>query len=327
MAQPSIRQINDSIEIDLSDGRTIRLTPQELFQLVEQSLAYLREHHDGFAAPIIKVVRKNGLEFNVVVNHRIDFWRKLENDVWEPRTFKVFDHFLDQDSTYLDIGAWIGPTLLYAAQLAKASYAFEPDPVAFQELSLNFRSNAQAAWKRRVRIYQQAVDHQPGTLRLGSRGGWGDSMSSVLFSNEPACQEVEKIPLTDFFSKHHLQSGKVFIKMDVEGGEYHLLPHLRKLLSQPDLVLYLSVHPGFLAQSLGENRQSRLLDAIRRRLLFVYHHLRLIRSLPFRHLYHEDGHPITPITLTKQTLRAIVLGTFITSMVATHKPWEAYGNK
>lgn len=333
MAQFSIRQINESIEINLSAGRTIRLAPQELFQLVEQSTGYLREHYDGFAAPIIKVVRKNGLEFNVVANHRIDFWRRLENNVWEPRTFKIFDHFLDRDSTYIDIGAWIGPTLLYAAQLAKASYAFEPDPVAFQELSRNLQSNDQAAWRQRIQIYQQAVDHQPGTIELGSRNGWGDSMSSVLFSNESVRQEVEKIPLTDFFTERHLRSAKVFIKMDIEGGEYHLLPHLRKLLSQPDLVLYLSVHPGILTQSLRDGLDSRwfragnLPDRIRRRLLFVYYHLRLLRSLPFPYLYHEDGRLMNPVSLTKQTLRVIFFGAFTTTMVAGHKPWENYGNQ
>ncbi|MGE0128186.1 MAG: FkbM family methyltransferase [Blastocatellales bacterium] len=271
-------------------------------------------------------VRKNGLEFNVAVNHRIDFWRRLENNVWEPGTFKVFDHFLDRDTTYIDIGAWIGPTLLYAAQRSKASYAFEPDPVAFEELSRNLRSNDEATWRRRIQIYHQAVDHQAGTLRLGNPSGGGNSMTSVLFSGESSSWEVEKISLADFFAEHDLRAGKVFVKMDIEGGEYQLLPHLRELFSQPDLVLYLSVHPwllGLLALNLPD-KADHLPSKIRRRLLIVARHLRLLRALPFRHLYHENGRPIS---LTKETLRAIVSGNFTTTLVATHTPWEAFGGK
>ncbi len=275
----------------------------------------------------MKVVRKNGLEFNVAADHRDDFWRKLETSVWEPQTFTIFDRFLSPDCTYIDIGAWIGPTLLYAAQRAKAAYAFEPDPVAFEELSRNVESNAQAAWRPRIQIYQQAVDHEAGTLRLGSRGGGGDSMTSVLLSNESASWEVEKISLADFFARHDFRSGKVFVKMDIEGGEYQLLPHLRQLFSHPGLVLHLSIHPWILAQSLCHRRWfvgKSLPAKIRRRLLLVDRHLRLLRALPFRYLYHEDGRPITRTT---ETRRALVSGHFITTLVAAHQPWEAYGNK
>ncbi|MCG3161345.1 MAG: hypothetical protein JMDDDDMK_02513 [Acidobacteria bacterium] len=271
-----------------------------------------------------KAVRKNGLEFNVAINHRIDFWRRLENNVWEPGTFKVFDHFLDRDTAYVDIGAWVGPTLLYAAQRAKASYAFEPDPVAFEELSRNLESNDQAAWRQRIQIFNQAVDHQAGTLRLGNPSGGGNSMTSVLFSGESASWEVEKISLADFFTEHGLRSGRVFVKMDIEGGEYQLLPHLRELLSQPDLVLYLSVHPWMLGmlgmlglQARGENLPAK----IRRRLLVAFRHARLLRALPFRYLYHENGQRIS---LTKELLRAIASGKFTTTLVAAHAPWEVY---
>jgi len=282
------------------------------------------------AAPISPnsmAVRKNGLEFNVVVNHRIDFWRRVENNVWEPGTFKAFDHFLDQDSTYIDIGAWIGPTLFYAAQRSKASYAFEPDPIAFEELSRNLQSNDQAAWRRRIQIFQQAVDYQAGTLRLGNPSGGGDSMTSVLFSIESTSWEVEKISLTDFFTEHGLRSGKVFIKMDIEGGEYRLLPHLRELFSHPDLVLHLSVHPWLLAKNLRDHSRvqgDHPLAKIWRRLSIVFHHIRLLRALPFRYLYDEDGRRVP---LVKQTLRAIVFGAFTTTMVGAHMPWEAYGDK
>jgi hypothetical protein len=107
--------------------------------------------------------------------------------------------------------------------------------------------------------------------------------------------------------------------MDIEGGEYQLLPHLRELLSQPDLVLYLSVHPWLLLQTRRGGAEN-LPAKIRRRLIVAFRHTRLLRALPFRRLYHEDGRPIG---LMKEALRAILFGAFTTTLVATHMPWEA----
>lgn len=46
------------------------------------------------------------------------FWK---NKSWERNTQKIFDKFLDSNHSYIDIGAWIGPTVLYGAQIAKKS--------------------------------------------------------------------------------------------------------------------------------------------------------------------------------------------------------------
>jgi FkbM family methyltransferase len=242
--------------------------------------------------------------------------------VWESCTFRVFDRFITPDCRYVDIGAWIGPTLLYAAQRAQAAYGFEPDPIAFAELSQNLDANAGAGWHGRVRIFQQAVAHQAGVIRLGSRGAGGDSMTSALLAGESTGWEVETISLPDFFAAEGLQAGKVFVKMDIEGGEYHLLPHLRDQLSQPELVLHLSIHPWMLAESLRARRgfTGKSLPAkLRRRRWLVAHQWRLLRALPFRHLHHEDGRPFSPAV---ETLRALATGDFLTTLVAAHRPWE-----
>src|SRR6267143_3643123 len=82
-------------------------------------------------------INKNGRHF--VVNPEKDyfFWRDLQKGKWEPSTFTIFDKFLNKQHSYIDIGAWWGPTVLYGCQLARHCYAVEPDPIAFQELKNN----------------------------------------------------------------------------------------------------------------------------------------------------------------------------------------------
>ena len=69
------------------------------------------------------------------------FWRKAAAGKWEPETFAVLNAHLGPDRDYLDIGAWIGPTVLYGARKARRVVALEPDPVAFRALSWNIELN------------------------------------------------------------------------------------------------------------------------------------------------------------------------------------------
>ena len=69
------------------------------------------------------------------------FWRKASAGDWEPATFAVLDAHLRPDRDYIDIGAWIGPTVLYAARKARHVWCFEPDPTAFRALSWNLELN------------------------------------------------------------------------------------------------------------------------------------------------------------------------------------------
>ena len=56
------------------------------------------------------------------------FYRKLAIGQWEPRTFEMLARNVDRNTVYVDIGAWIGVTPMWAAQKAKAVVAVEPDP-------------------------------------------------------------------------------------------------------------------------------------------------------------------------------------------------------
>jgi len=173
------------------------------------------------------------------------FWDRVEQGSWEPETFRVFDRFLDQDHSCLDIGAWIGPTALYAACRARHCYAMEPDPVAFSRLRENARLNP--ALDARMSLSPQCLAPARGPVRLGNKTSstGGDSMSSLLFAESPVGWNTEGITLDCFLSDRSIRDCS-FIKMDIEGGEFEVLPAIAEYLAAHRPSLLLSLHPRFL---------------------------------------------------------------------------------
>jgi FkbM family methyltransferase len=218
-------------------------------------------------------ILKNGSAF-WVNNHPPDFWDRVENGDWEPLTYRVFDHFLDEAHSCLDIGAWIGPTALYAASRARHCYALEPDPVAFAALRENVILNPSLA--DRITLFEQCLAPISGPVRIGNRTSpyGGDSMSSLLFAASALGWEAHGITLESFLAKNAIHDCS-FIKMDIEGGEFDVLPVIAGPLAAHHPTLYLSLHPKFLADP--EARVSAVHQA-----LSCYRHVLTpdLRSIP-----------------------------------------------
>lgn len=202
------------------------------------------------SSPHTLVARRNGHDF-VVEPTYASFWREFSAESWEPETFAVFDQFIDRRTLHLDVGAWIGPTVLYAATRAAKVIGFEPDPVAYGILQTNVAANPQLA---PIQVEHVAIAPRAGRIQIGSRGAAGDSMSSELFAKCETTWEVEGRTL-DAYLDNWPESDPVFVKIDIEGGEYRLLPTLAKLLRRPNVTLFLSLHPAFfLTAYLGRGR-------------------------------------------------------------------------
>jgi|GEM_PF-709376 len=199
-------------------------------------------------------------ELSVFVHHhafrvragaaRGDFWRCVGEGLWEPQTFEVFRRFLRPDKSYIDMGAWIGPTVLYGAMFSRRAHALEPDPVAFAELAANVEANP--ALRPKISLYPYGISPESGPLRLyagglyfGEQSRFGDSMSGMLAApgavGQP-CREVHGLDLESFLALNGIDDCN-FIKMDIEGGEYTLIPGLWRRLPQLGLpTLYVSFH-------------------------------------------------------------------------------------
>ncbi|SDC93397.1 FkbM family methyltransferase [Ruegeria marina] len=186
--------------------------------------------------------RLNGEPFRLDPYHS-RFWRKATAGHWEPETFAVLDRHLSPDRDYLDIGAWIGPTVLYAARKARHVWCFEPDPVAFRHLVWNLDLNNIS----NVSAFGVALSDRFGVARMGSFGGEaGDSMTSLLAPGE-AGRDALTINWDQFAQTVDL-SGVSLVKMDVEGAEFSVVPTLTDWLRTHRPAFYLSTHAPFLQE-------------------------------------------------------------------------------
>jgi FkbM family methyltransferase len=253
---------------------------------------------------------RNGTYFKV--NGNIDlfnhFWENTYKD-WEESTFTIFDRFLTTTSSYLDVGAWIGPTVLYGAQKAKHVYAIEPDPIAYQELINNLQLNPAVTPK--VTCVHSALTASSGPKRLYIRAISGDSSSSIIPTlSDENFVEVRGMTIEELTFEHNLKDIN-FIKMDIEAGEYFLLPAMRNYLKSKRPTLYLSLHPQFLKEemNLKLNKDSY---SESEHILFLTQ--RLLDSLDFyRYIYDAKGNIVDRSIILKET--------DFTSFLFTDKRW------
>lgn len=181
------------------------------------------------------IIHKGDVSFQAEFGgEKYGFWQLLENDMWEPHTYRTFAKYLNKDHGYVDIGAWAGPTVLYGCQLARHCYAVEPDPVAVDWLRKHIAMNGFS----NITVFEGAISDMVGTTRLGA-SELGESMTSLLFDRINI--NVPCLTLEAFFDEHKITDCN-FIKMDIEGGECIVLPQAIRFLAQIKPVLYVALH-------------------------------------------------------------------------------------
>lgn len=186
------------------------------------------------------------------------FWRKASAGKWEPETFAVLAQHLDRQHDYLDIGAWIGPTVLFGARKARHVWCFEPDPSAFRALSWNLELNN----LDNVSAFPVALSQGFGVARMASFGGErGDSMTSLLNAEGAAGVDALTIGWEAFAGAVDL-SGVALVKMDIEGAEFDVLPSMLAWLKAQRPALYLSTHAPFLDAGVRSARMGALAEAL-----------------------------------------------------------------
>ena len=60
---------------------------------------------------------------------------------WKNDLFQLLDSYLSTDKICIDIGSWIGTTVMYAARKSKHVYAFESNQESFRHLENNCKTN------------------------------------------------------------------------------------------------------------------------------------------------------------------------------------------
>lgn len=176
------------------------------------------------------------------------FWDKFSRGEWEPNTLAMIDAVVDRDVTFYDVGAWIGPTTLWAALKGGRIFSFEPDPVALAVLRRNLALNP--CLSRQVTVVASATGRQNGVVELYS-ANLGNSETTVFNTVQRAGRmarlsnkiTVPVIDLLAFVNNQSPQLGQSFMKMDIEGAEFGFLPDLLPLVAGYGIPLCVTLHP------------------------------------------------------------------------------------
>lgn len=175
------------------------------------------------------------MTFDVLYSKQKHFWDLVQSGKWEPYTFKFLKEMLSYDKFYIDVGAWIGPTSIYASKLCKDGIAIEPDPVAYVDLEINLKLNSISNMVSK----KIAISNYNGYITLGSDGGLGKSVTRR--NQKKNTFEVECFTLTEFTNFLSIEKVDV-IKIDVEGEEKFILQD-KPFFKKYKPIIHLSLHP------------------------------------------------------------------------------------
>ena len=189
------------------------------------------------------------------------FWTSRFPGDWETDTFRCLDEYLRADALYLDIGAWVGPTVLYAANRCARVVCLEPDPVAHAALQRNIAVNPSLG---NISVINAALGSDDGQVLIGGNGDLGNSESTILVEDRsyvgkqpvlsrkstpgknrdwragPTTTARMISPRTLF--ERYRNDTIALVKMDIEGGEKIALPPLIEFLHHYQPVLLISLH-------------------------------------------------------------------------------------
>jgi FkbM family methyltransferase len=171
------------------------------------------------------------------------FWVDAYFRCWEEETLEWIRAQVRPGVRFGDIGAWVGPTSIFAAKLGAQVSCFEPDPVAYERLLFNLRMNVPG----RVSPFNLALGAVDGIRRIAPLAKeLGQSGSSLYAPEERA--ESARVLVLSWTSAVRLLELPVFevVKIDIEGGEAELLPDMLPWLRQHRPHLLLGTHWRFI---------------------------------------------------------------------------------
>lgn len=172
--------------------------------------SYFQEGHNS--ARVIL----DSIEVPVPARHdKYNFWqRAFVKYKWESTTELVYRNFVKPQGLVLDIGAWIGPTVIYAlACKAARVVALEPNPESFAVLSQISRSASK--YECQLDLMNMAVGDTEGEILMGLPEDCGDTSQWGWQGQDFAVRSTTLVNLIEF---QNLENPDL-VKIDIEGYE------------------------------------------------------------------------------------------------------------
>lgn len=238
-----------------------------------------------------RVVDIHGISFAVEseVPSWPEFWNVAGNGHWEPDMFDFMDRFLQPGWRWIDIGAWIGPTALYAAAKGAEVDAYECDPVALARLRHNIHLNGHL----KIKVFGYALADFDGSMTMWTREPGNSELTAI---HAPDLYEPIPVLARDALKElpSHLDD-RTIVKMDIEGSEFALLPRLTRLIAESRCLWHVSFHPQLVPRwpAFDENAL-RIAEMIRSLAVFAGHNwyntqMRLLSKSEVIHRIQDGG--------------------------------------
>ena len=171
------------------------------------------------------------------------FWKEFDS-FWEEDSYRIFKRFIRKGDTVLDVGVWVGPTLIYSAEIGAGKiYAIEANPKTIDMLRKNISNSP--LLRNRVSLFHYCICENTGDVSFGNQDG--SEFISSASSIRGHGYTVPGINLHDFMQEHDLFDIP-FIKIDIEGAEVFAEKAMRAVCAHRKSVVYLSMHPPFWSQ-------------------------------------------------------------------------------
>lgn len=194
---------------------------------------------------VIKIKRFSGFYDKINVSNTTfrvtphEFWREYKRESWEPETYANIKKHLSSETTFIDLGAWVGICSMWASEIGcKKIHAVEANPISYKLLQKTI--NANKSLRELVTLSNKCVSNEDGDIVK-----FGKKISSNSMISKEGHYEVSTISLRSYINDIGIFNN-IFLKIDIEGAEQLILEDL-KIVSKSvkNLNIFLAVHPPF----------------------------------------------------------------------------------
>lgn len=203
-------------------------------------------------------------------NQNLSFWRDIYYQ-WEKETFEIFDRYLSKDKIFINIGGWIGTTAMYGSRKSKHVYSIEADNNAFNDMMFNLKTNCHANYTliNKAIFNIDNIEVKFGKNKHLENSKMNDSTSHI-YINDIISDDyylTETITIESIIQKYQINVSEIsLIKVDIEGGEEHILDDLINIHKKYNITLYVSFHYTWWTDKnldrftfLSENNKNRII--------------------------------------------------------------------
>ena len=147
-------------------------------------------------------------------------YEMMRKGTFEPEETALILEYLDKVDQFVDVGANLGYYTCLALKKGKPVVAFEPQQ---QNLHCLFRNLVANGWQDKAEVFPLALSDKPGLLTLYGASGPSASLIPNWAGYSPRFRQVVPVSTLDNILGGRFPEKRLFVKIDVEGAEFHVL--------------------------------------------------------------------------------------------------------